>query len=79
MMTHQPHIQNAIRTLSAAFAPFACHIQAVRNGSFSFTIVNDSGVARHSERLYPEQYSEDSLQRVIDRTRQSLASKGLSA
>lgn len=79
MMTHQPHIQDAIRTLSTAFAPLACHIQAVRNGSFSFTIVNDRGVARHSERLYPEQYSEGSLQRVIDRTRQSLASKGLSA
>ncbi|PTQ72240.1 hypothetical protein C8K61_103169 [Pseudomonas sp. GV071] len=79
MMNTQPQVQDAISTLRNAFAPLACHIQAVRNGCFSFTIVNERGVARHCERLYPEQYANGSLQHVIDRTRQTLASKGLAA
>ncbi|TBU86204.1 hypothetical protein [Phytopseudomonas dryadis] len=72
MNTHH-QIQVAIRTLSSAFAPLACHILAARKGSFSFTVVDHTGVAQHSQRLYPGQYSGDSLQNVIERTRQSLA------
>jgi hypothetical protein len=35
--------------------------------------VNEHGIARHSERLYPDQYSSaEPLQAVIDRTRQAL-------
>jgi len=67
------HTQAAIRTLSQAFAPLNCMIHAARKGSFSFTLVNEHGIARHSERLYPEQYeSAEPLQAVIDRTRQAL-------
>jgi hypothetical protein len=71
-MTHI-HTQDAIRTLTNAFAPMNCLIMAARKGCFSFTIVNEHGIARHSERLYPDQYSSaEPLQAVIDRTRQAL-------
>lgn len=71
-MNTQHQIQDAIRTLTHAFAPFDCRIQATRKGSFSFTLVNQAGIARYSQRLYPGQYSGASLQQVIERTRQSL-------
>jgi hypothetical protein len=72
-MTTHIQTQNAIRTLTNAFAPMDCLIMAARKGCFSFTIVNEHGIARHSERLYPNQYSSDApLQAVIDRTRQAL-------
>ena len=71
-MSTQQQIQAAIRTLSDAFAPMNCHILATRKGSFSFTVVDHTGVAQHSQRLYPGQYGDDSLQLVIDRTRQAL-------
>ncbi|KJK06283.1 MULTISPECIES: hypothetical protein [Pseudomonas] len=72
-MTHSIHTQAAISTLSQAFAPLNCLINASRKGSFSFTLVNEHGIARHSERLYPEQYSQaEPLQAVIERTRQAL-------
>ncbi|MBT8768438.1 hypothetical protein [Pseudomonas boanensis] len=65
--------QAAISTLTHAFAPFTCHITAARNGNFSFTVVNEHGVARHSERLYPEHYGNaNRLQNVIDRAQKSL-------
>jgi hypothetical protein len=65
--------QDAIRTLTNAFAPMNCLIMAARKGCFSFTIVNEHGIARHSERLYPDQYaSAEPLQAVIERTRQAL-------
>ncbi|MEG1960557.1 MAG: hypothetical protein RR222_11790 [Pseudomonas sp.] len=72
-MTNSIHTQAAIRTLSQAFAPLNCLIMASRKGGFSFTLVNEHGIARHSERLYPEQYSQSApLQAVIERTRQAL-------
>ncbi len=72
-MTHTLHTQNAIRTLTNAFAPLSCLIGAARNGSFSFTLVDEHGIARRSERLYPEQYASAApLQAIIDRTRQAL-------
>lgn len=71
-MTTQHQIQAAMRTLTQAFSPFDCRIMAARKGSFSFTIVNQAGIARHSQRLYPGQYSDESLQQVIERARQSL-------
>ena len=71
-MSSQHQIQAAMRTLTQAFAPFDCRIMAARKGSFSFTIVNQAGIARHSQRLYPGQYSDESLQQVIERARQSL-------
>jgi len=72
MQTHH-QIQAAIGTLSQAFSPLKCLIVAPRKGSFSFTLVDEHGVACHSERLYPEQYSRsEPLQAVIARTRQSL-------
>jgi hypothetical protein len=72
-MTTHIHTQDAIRTLTNAFAPMNCLIMAARKGCFSFTIVNEHGIARHSERLYPDQYSSaEPLQAVIDRTRQAL-------
>ena len=72
-MTTHIHTQDAIRALTNAFAPMNCLILAARKGCFSFTVVNEYGVARHSERLYPEQYSSaEPLQAVIDRTRQAL-------
>ncbi|TDV70362.1 hypothetical protein [Pseudomonas sp. LP_7_YM] len=72
-MTTHVQTQNAIRTLTNAFAPMNCLIMAARKGCFSFTIVNEHGIARHSERLYPDQYSSaEPLQAIIDRTRQAL-------
>jgi len=72
MQTHH-QIQAAIGTLSQAFSPLKCLIVAPRKGSFSFTLVDEHGVACHTERLYPEQYSRNEpLQAVIARTRQSL-------
>lgn len=73
MMNHNAHTQAAIRTLSQAFAPLNCIILATRKNSFSFTLVDDNGIAQHSERLYPDQYNTaEPLQAVIDRTRQAL-------
>jgi hypothetical protein len=70
-MTTQIHTQDAIRTLTNAFAPMNCLIMAARKGCF--TLVNEHGIARHSERLYPDQYSSaEPLQAVIERTRQAL-------
>ncbi|WP_439862124.1 hypothetical protein [Pseudomonas sp. MBLB4136] len=71
-MNTQHQMQAAVRTLSQAFAPLDCRILATRKGSFSFTVVNQAGIARHSQRLYPGQYSDESLQQVIHRARQSL-------
>jgi len=72
-MTTHIQTQNAIRTITNAFAPMDCLIMATRKGCFSFTLVNEHGIARHSERLYPDQYSSaEPLQAVIDRTRQAL-------
>lgn len=72
-MTHNPQAHHAIETLTHAFAPLKCMILATRNGSFSFTVINEHGVARRSERLYPDQYASAApLQAVIDRTRQAL-------
>ncbi|BAP41070.1 hypothetical protein NJC40_11560 [Pseudomonas sp. 21LCFQ02] len=74
MTTQHFHTQEAINALTHAFAPMNCLIVAARKGSFSFTLVNEHGIARHSERLYPEQYASAApLQAVIDRTRQALA------
>ncbi|MDU9403750.1 hypothetical protein RTH46_14750 [Pseudomonas sp. zfem004] len=72
-MSNHHQIQVAAGTLSKAFAPLKCLIVAPRKGSFSFTLVDEYGVACHSERLYPEQYTRaEPLQAVIERTRQSL-------
>lgn len=71
-MNTQHQIQKAIHTLSQAFAPLDCRIQAARKGNFSFTLVDNTGIAHYSQRLYRGQYSDESLQRVIERTRQSL-------
>ena len=72
-MTIHDQAQAAISTLTRAFAPLTCHITAARNGNFSFTIVNEYGVARHSERLYPEHYGDaGQLQHVIDRAQKAL-------
>lgn len=71
-MNTQHQIQDAIRTLSSAFAPLDCRILATRKGNFSFTIVNHAGIAQHTQRLYPDQYSSESLPLVIERTRQLL-------
>lgn len=69
-MSIQHRTQDAIRTLTAAFAPFDCLIQATRKGNFSFTIVDQHGVACHSERLYPEQYDDSGkMEEVINRVR----------
>ncbi|CAE6914152.1 MULTISPECIES: hypothetical protein [Pseudomonas] len=72
-MNTQTQIQVAISTLASAFAPLDCHILAARKGSFSFTIVDNAGIAKHSQRLYPGQYSADSLEQVIAKARQSLS------
>lgn len=72
-MTQHFQAQEAIHALTHAFAPLQCLIMAPRNGSFSFTLVNEHGIARHTERLYPEQYASAApLQAIIDRTRQHL-------
>lgn len=73
MMNQNTRTQAAIRTLSQAFAPLNCIILASRKNSFSFTLVDENGIAQHSERLYPDQYTGAApLQAVIDRTRQAL-------
>ncbi|MBS7660784.1 hypothetical protein I0D00_02315 [Pseudomonas lalucatii] len=71
-MNTQQQLRTAMHTLSSAFAPHDCRILAARNGSFSFTIVNHAGIAQHSQRLYPGQYGDESLQQVIRRARQTL-------
>lgn len=72
-MQTYPQTHEAIRALTHAFAPMNCIIMAARNGNFSFTVVNEHGIARHSERVYAEQYaSPGPLQAIIDRTRQAL-------
>lgn len=72
-MTIHHQAQAAISTLTHAFAPFTCHITAARGGNFSFTVVNEFGVARHSERLYPEHYGDaGNLQNVINRANKAL-------
>ncbi|WP_250561964.1 hypothetical protein, partial [Pseudomonas sp. PAH14] len=53
-MSNHQQIQVAFGTLSQAFAPLKCLIVAPRKGSFSFTLVDEHGIACHSERLYPE-------------------------
>ncbi len=73
MMNHDTRTQAAIRTLSMAFAPLNCVILASRKNGFSFTLVDEHGIAQHSERLYQDQYTRaEPLQAVIDRTRQAL-------
>jgi hypothetical protein len=73
IMNVNTQTQVAISTLSQAFAPLRCVIIAARNDSFSFSVVNEHGVARHTQRLYPEQYAAPApLQAVIERARQSL-------
>ncbi len=72
-MQTQHQIQAAIGTLSQAFSPLKCLLVAPRKGSFSFTLVDEHGIACHTERLYHEQYSRsEPLQAVIARPRQSL-------
>ena len=73
-MSIQQQAQRAIQTLHQAFAPMQCLIAAQsRKGSFSFTLLDAQGVARRSERLYPEHFADQQrLQAVIERTRQSL-------
>ncbi|MBA1271888.1 hypothetical protein [Stutzerimonas azotifigens] len=73
-MSIQQQAQAAMSALSNAFFPLQCHILATtRKGSFSFTLVNEHGVARHSERLYPDHYlHNDKLQAVIERAQRSL-------
>ncbi|MFS2123630.1 hypothetical protein [Pseudomonas sp. Pseusp97] len=67
-------IQEAIGTLSAAFAPLNCVIQAKRKHGFSFTLVNEHGIAKHTERLYPQQYlGEAPLNAVIQRVQATIA------
>lgn len=67
-------IQEAIHTLSVAFAPLNCIIQAKRKHGFSFTLVNEHGIAKHTERLYPQQYQDEApLQAVIERVQATLA------
>lgn len=73
-MSIQHQAQAAMSALSSAFAPLNCFIQAPGNkGSFSFTIVNQHGVACHTQRLYPDQYMGNGrLEQIIDRARKSL-------
>ena len=47
-MSTQIHTQDAIRTLTNAFAPMNCLIMAARKGCFSFTLVNEHGIARQA-------------------------------
>ncbi len=73
MINHDTRTQAAIRTLTQAFAPLNCIILASRKNSFSFTLVDENGIAQRSERLYPEHYNRaEPLQAIIDRTRQAL-------
>ncbi|HLV18912.1 MAG TPA: hypothetical protein VKY70_15755 [Pseudomonas sp.] len=70
-MSNHHHAERAISALREAFAPLDCYIVAPgRKGGFSFTLVDQHGVARHSERLYPEHLQGDRLQQIIERTRQ---------
>lgn len=73
-MTIKHHAEQAIHTLNNAFAPLRCHVMAINaKGGFSFTLVDEHGVARRSERLYPEQYlASEKLQGIIERTRRAL-------
>lgn len=73
-MSIQHQAQVAMSALSKAFTPFTCHFLAeTRKGGFSFTVVNEHGIARHTERLYPDQYlASERLQTVIARARKSL-------
>ncbi|MBO3277046.1 hypothetical protein [Pseudomonas schmalbachii] len=72
-MNTPTQIQHAIHTLSSAFAPLNCIVMARKKDSFSFTLVNEHGIARHSERLYPQQYQKpEPLQAVIERIQSSL-------
>jgi len=73
-MKKSTQIQEAIGTLKAAFAPLNCIILAPRKDSFSFALVDEYGVACHSERLYPQQYqAAEPLQAVIARVQSTLA------
>jgi len=73
MNTHQ-QTQTAIQMLSSAFAPFDCVIAAPSKKGFSFIIVNEFGVARHTQRLYREEYScPTRLQSVIERARKTIS------
>ena len=73
-MSTQIHTQDAIRTLTNAFAPMNCLIMAARKGCFSFTLVNEHGIAKHTERLYPQQYQgEAPLNAVIQRVQATIA------
>ncbi|WP_263139400.1 hypothetical protein [Pseudomonas sp. RIT-PI-AD] len=73
-MSIQQQAQVAMSAIAQAFSPLTCHILAeTRKGSFSFTLVNEHGIARHTERLYPDQYlASERLQTVIARARKSL-------
>ena len=73
-MSIHHHAQNAMSVLSVAFAPLSCQIMALsRKGNFSFTLVNEHGIACHTERLYPDQYiGSERLQSVIERTRKAM-------
>ncbi len=73
-MTIKHHAEKAIHTLDQAFAPLRCQFMPINTkDSFSFAVIDEHGVARRSERLYPEQYLADgSLQRIIERTRRAL-------
>jgi hypothetical protein len=73
-MSIQFQAQAAMSALANAFAPHQCQfLAATRKGNFSFTVINDSGVARHSERLYPDQYlGSGRLEKVIERAKKSL-------
>lgn len=71
-MSIQQQAQRAIHTLHQAFAPMQCLI-AAQSRKGSFTLLDAQGVARRSERLYPEHFADQQrLQAVIERTRQSL-------
>lgn len=67
---HNHHAQQAIQVLSKAFTPLECMIQAARNDCFSFTLIDEYGIACYSERVYPEQYSdEQKILEIIERAR----------
>jgi len=74
-MSIQQQAQAAMSVLTTAFAPLSCYILAPsRKGNFSFTLVDEHGIAQYSERLYPEHYlGSGRLEKVIDRTRSALA------
>lgn len=73
-MNIQTQAQNAMHALSAAFAPMSCVIDAPSKRGFSFIIVNEHGVAKHTRRIYRDEYSNPSrLQAIIDSTRLAIA------